>query len=661
MNLSSSGLKAIVPSPISSPPQMWDSAKDTCDMADTSGNVALPGSLDDAAQEQEQDARRAEQPDGGKQGEQVVADATPSASNSGDHVEMLLAALSEMQATHEAKIADMLTQHMDRILGSACQREAHADVVNSDNCSPLLLRPCDGSHIDSDKALIAHRAHRTSTRSALSGHSGTTFSARMLSQRRSTVGRSRRVANHSTHATAEGEAASAATLRSSFHLDASVDNPSRTARRDELALRRWARNVVVSPKFELAVAALIFANAFLMGVEADLAVQDSNPDPPMWSAVAEVCFAVAFTMELVVHALDEGKSYFHPFNKMAGWNVFDACVVALSWFDIALAATQAKFSGIRMIRILKLTRALRIVRVMRYCRELREMVQGIAASLKPLFWCLVLLLLVWFTMGICILQVEHQYIIDYPALDHSEMLKFYGGMIKTIYTLFTTITGGKDWYDAAALLGDMSPIMPVIFCVYIAFAVLCVLNIVTGVFVEHSKSMNARDAENMVLEEVNSREKRTTDMKKVFNMAVQTFKTAEELDRGDSAQSGDEHSKCLQEEQFIAFCEDASCQAYFRSIGLLVEGASAINLFRFIDYDNDGFITQDEFVSQCNVLQGPARQLDVALLQYELHQLFQMSQKIWARLSAPRRSESLSAPRKSESLTPAVAPLETVS
>jgi len=651
MNLSSSGLKAIVPSPISSPPQMWDSAKDTCDMADTSGNVALPGSLDDAAQEQEQDARRAEQPDGGKQGEQVVADATPSASNSGDHVEMLLAALSEMQATHEAKIADMLTNHMDQMLRSCCgvvnpdvQSESREGLANkkksvdrgkSDETSIGMFSPTVSLFSQRKNTDLNFGPWNTVRSCRRSDRNTRGFSVRMLSNR-GTSGNNRmmRIARASNDIASD--MGHQDTSRPSFHLDQSIE-ALRMKLQDKYAFQRWANTIVDNPRFELGVAFLIFLNALILGIEADLAVQDVSPEPAPWSIVVEAFFAIAFSFELVLHALDQGKSYFHPYNKMVGWNFFDTCVVALSWVDLVLAVTEASFSSLRMLRIIKMTRLLRIVRVMRYCRELREMVHGILASLKPLFWCLILLLLVWFSLGIWILQIEHQFMLDYPALNHSELLKFYGSMMKTIYTLFTTITGGKDWYDAAALLGDMSPVMPVIFSVYIAFAVLCVLNIVTGVFVEHSKAITAADAEHRVLEEVTMREKRSADMKKVFVMATQIFQS--DLERNTFSEE-DEKRTSLTEEQFVAFCEDTSCQAYFRSIGLLVEGASAVNLFRFIDCDNDGCVTQEEFVTQCNLLQGTARQLDVTLLQYEVKQVLKLSHMLLDQVVATSPQES---------------------
>merc|ERR1712039_997536 len=86
-----------------------------------------------------------------------------------------------------------------------------------------------------------------------------------------------------------------------------------------------------------------------------------------------------------------------------------------------------------------------------------------------------------------------------------------------VYTLFKSISGGVDWGDAAEPLYSVSPFLGACFCVYIAFAVLCVLNIVTGVFVENATQITLRDEENMLMEELTHQKKWMAEVRSLFN------------------------------------------------------------------------------------------------------------------------------------------------
>lgn len=394
--------------------------------------------------------------------------------------------------------------------------------------------------------------------------------------------------------------AGAAVTRGAANSD--ITASQRAERSSNNKVRRLAQTLVANRRFEIAVALLIMSNAAVIGLQADWSIGNIGQKVPVTYVVLEYIFNIAFSIELIIHILDEGNVYFSPKNVNMKWNLFDSILVVISWLEDVvklLTTSTPDVSAIRTIRVARLARILRVLRVMRFFRELRHMVQGILVSLQPLFWCLVLLFLVMFTFGVCILQVTVQHLEENPTGHPDDLMAQFGGLYRTIYTLFITITGGMDWGDAADLLNIISPIMPVLYCFYISFAVLCTLNIVTGVFVENAKNITGADTENMVLDELSAQEKRMRGMMIVFSHAAGSLQDV------------------LRAEDFVELCcQDTVMQAYMRTVGLDVGPDNASNLFSFIDEDGDGIVNADDFLNGCARFGGNARQLDL----YQLHQ-----------------------------------------
>merc|ERR1711897_46265 len=96
------------------------------------------------------------------------------------------------------------------------------------------------------------------------------------------------------------------------------------------------------------------------------------------------------------------------------------------------------------------------------------------------------------------------------------LLAFYGSLVQTMYTLFQSISGGVDWGDAAEPLAQLNVGLSFVFALYIAFAMFCVLNIVTGVFVESAKQMTSDDDDLVLMEQMENRDKWFKDVQEIF-------------------------------------------------------------------------------------------------------------------------------------------------
>merc|ERR1740130_841112 len=158
-------------------------------------------------------------------------------------------------------------------------------------------------------------------------------------------------------------------------------------------------------------------------------------------------------------------------------------------------------SFMRVLRVLRLIRVARLVRVVRLLSELRIMVSSIVNSLKSLLFTLVLIFFLVFVMGVFLTQLVTDASKAEP--DNMELrasLKMFGTLDMACLVLFQSLTGGVDWGETLVPLMDhISPSVGIVFCMYISFGVLCMLNVVTGIFVESACNSSAEEKDcNMV-------------------------------------------------------------------------------------------------------------------------------------------------------------------
>merc|ERR1719313_1458146 len=115
------------------------------------------------------------------------------------------------------------------------------------------------------------------------------------------------------------------------------------------------------------------------------------------------------------------------------------------------------------------------------------MVCSVAGTMKSLCWTVILIMLLIYVVGVYITQMIAEHATSNPeaALVGTDLEAYYGTLSRTLLSLFEAISGGIDWDTLVTpLIQEIHPIMGLIFSFYIAFAVLAMLNVVTGVFVE---------------------------------------------------------------------------------------------------------------------------------------------------------------------------------
>jgi hypothetical protein len=378
----------------------------------------------------------------------------------------------------------------------------------------------------------------------------------------------------------------------------------------------WLVKFMHNRKVEGSVAGLIFLNAILIGVEADYSVQHATEPIPLVFRVFEIFFGLIFLLELLLRIFGEQMYFLSTKNLSLKWNIFDSAIVVLSIVqEIAsnLSVATTNLSVIRLFRLLKIVRVFRIIRVLRFFRDLRLMVEGILSSIKSLMWAVLLLGLIMFVVAVCVLQFtaeeyEKRGNDGHGVLTHDEydvLQENFGSMGGAVYTLWQSICNGLDWGHAAAPLARLNPMLGALYSIYIGFAVLCVLNIVTGVFVEHANQMLQMDESQQMTEAMTAKLEWIDEARTLFCKA-DVHKTGR-----------------LDYDAFTKHVVDPHVQNLLRRLGVDIDTVGPTGLFYLLDFNASGDIELDEFTLGLQQVHGDAKAIDIARVRHDLNILIE--------------------------------------
>mmetsp|Transcript_80326 Transcript_80326/g.232057 ORF Transcript_80326/g.232057 Transcript_80326/m.232057 type:complete len:607 (+) Transcript_80326:93-1913(+) len=357
------------------------------------------------------------------------------------------------------------------------------------------------------------------------------------------------------------------------------------------------QRVVTSNWFDSIVCVVLLLNSVLIGIQASENAAGVTTMPPHWRAL-DIFFCVFYVVELGMRLLVWRWAFF----RVGQWsNYFDLFLVILLLVDeLFLAASGDSKQGLqnagilRLARVLRLLRVLRVLRVIRFVSELRKVVYLIIGSVGSFVWTGVLIVLLIYIIGVFFTQIVADYAISEDLTEAQEanaqvLRHSFGSTLKSFYTLYQAITGGFDWVEVhEPLMDNVHPLVGLVFVLYTAFALLVLLNLVTGVFVDGALKVSRADKETELLE-------------KAYSL----------FQRGDADDSGE-----ITWEEFRACLGSDEASGFFEA--LEISQARAEDLFLLIDQSRDGKLSLEEFVAGGLMLQGPAKALDVAVVAQNL-------------------------------------------
>lgn len=348
----------------------------------------------------------------------------------------------------------------------------------------------------------------------------------------------------------------------------------------------------MSASFEAFIGMAVISNAMYIGLQTDFTARWGSPAEFVTiDRVVDTCFCSVFLLELLL------RIYVHRFQFVqppdVGWNLFDCFVVLAQFFELFVAWTSGEQlpKNFSMLRILRILRAIRIIRLVKMLRPLRILVMSILGSMQPLFWTVMLLFFVIYLMGVFLTQSVADYKLA-TEVPHDKLVvlnNYYGTLTKAMLSLFQSVSGGVDWENMVnPLIEDISPVIGLMFALYIAFSLLALMNVVSGYFVQSALENTKHENETYMV----------TLVRQVLN----------KLDM--------DHDGEVTWTEFEDALEFKEMQEYFKTVD--VDISDAPSLWNLLDVDGSGSIDAEDLLNGCVRLQGHASALGQNLVMREL-------------------------------------------
>lgn len=366
-------------------------------------------------------------------------------------------------------------------------------------------------------------------------------------------------------------------------------------------LHGFMAQLVVNNYFDYVMCLILICNAITLGAQVERAARGDYADNGF--RLMERIFCVLFCWELAVRLYVFRARFFYDANWQ--WNSFDASIVGLhvteELLDLVIslqgggsvADVSRNMKQVKMLRFLRLLRTLRILRIVRFVQELSNIAYLIVGSLWSFVWVTGLLFLMTYIVGTFVTQLVADWSQEHAGERFYEqrvlMRRSWGSIGTSVLSLYQGISGGVDWKEIVEPLSNINDggIFPAFFSLYIAFAVLVMLNLVTGVFVESAHTLSRRD--------------KKMELMRKMHMVLEV------ADIGPEGQiTWEEFEKQLELPEVVAF---------FEAINMDLKEAETV--FQLLDTVGEGAVTAEDFVLGGLRLQGPAKAIDLAKMQLE--------------------------------------------
>lgn len=257
-------------------------------------------------------------------------------------------------------------------------------------------------------------------------------------------------------------------------------------------------------------------------------------------------------------------------------------------------------------------RVLRLVRLLHFVGELATIISSISNSLRPFLWILLLLMMIIYMIAIVFTQIVFSKRFEmksFPPVgslaitawneEDETLVAWWGSLGRSALSLFEAILGGCDWEDVVRPLDrSIHPMLPFVFSIYIAFTLLCILNVITGTFVQSAmqgaENEKARDFIN--------------GTKAMFNDV------------------GADELAMVTWDQYKEMLEDPVFKSNLRRID--VSKMDARLLFRLLDIDRVGEVDFDKLIASMLRLQQGSKFMDIMKLMFVVEGHHRMFDKI---------------------------------
>lgn len=361
-------------------------------------------------------------------------------------------------------------------------------------------------------------------------------------------------------------------------------------------LRSLARALVHSKVCDYFFSCVILCYVLATGLEVEL-----DSELREYPLTIQAACNVIFIVELVLRMYAMGLEFFQ--GKDLPWNLFDFGLVFISLAEMAIVrinyGLKNKYDNVlmlRVVRVIRIVRVARVLRLLRFFRHLRMLIHSIFATLKSLVWAVLLLGVIMYSFGVVFTQAAKEHEVEAGP---TQLSYYYGSVMRSILTLFKSVTNGVSWELVFQPLHDEHWMYGCIFILYIIFATFAVLNVMTGQFCQAAMESAKKNDDDMICDLLANKEMYVTKLKSLFASLTEDAENRITLDT---------FEKSINNERI---------QAYFHSLDIKI--SDAWTLFRLLDEHNENAIDMTKFIEGCLQLRGPATAIDIKKLAHEIH------------------------------------------
>eukprot|EP00931_Biecheleriopsis_adriatica_P007859 TRINITY_DN109109_c0_g1_i1.p1 TRINITY_DN109109_c0_g1~~TRINITY_DN109109_c0_g1_i1.p1 ORF type:complete len:584 (-),score=88.81 TRINITY_DN109109_c0_g1_i1:272-1975(-) len=409
--------------------------------------------------------------------------------------------------------------------------------------------------------------------------------------------------------------------------------------------RWWHAEVLVrSNRFEMIFALLILLNCAFMAVQAQVAGDElgrqlSYPkyeliDADSFSSygpifdVIELGFGILFGVEILLKIIGYKLSFVY-----SAWNWSDLfiCILWAVGFADFYQHLPLQMDAALVLRAIRLVRLLRFVRLARRLQGLDSLVVMTTAledSLSALFWVAVLLLILQTFFAIVFTELLSGFLHDesVPYDDRIKVFEYFGSFSRSILSMFELMLA--NWTAVARILQERVAgafvIVSILHKVIFGFACVGVIN---GVFMQETLRSAQADDTLLMRDAQRKIKTHTHKMEELFLLC-------------DADDDG-----VITEDEWVQVMNNSAVKSWLAGQGLNAHDAEV--LFRLIE-SSDRTVSPDALAQGIARLQGPARSLDLMLLQKEQLKAQQRQEELFAMVKAHFvRAATLQAPLSS--------------
>mmetsp|Transcript_1398 Transcript_1398/g.3047 ORF Transcript_1398/g.3047 Transcript_1398/m.3047 type:complete len:808 (+) Transcript_1398:58-2481(+) len=369
--------------------------------------------------------------------------------------------------------------------------------------------------------------------------------------------------------------------------------------------RSWfeaLRETIQGLSFDVFCGAVIMVNAVSVGIEVHALAK--GEEVPETVKVIDILTTSWYSFELLL------RVWADRCNRAVFWNLFDFLMLAVCIMDYVIIFDDMprNYSIVRFLRFVRVLRVLKMLKIGKtvnnYFLIFSKMTFCLLQSLPALTSTVTVIVVFTYISAVLLTQAatDHRESMGIGQRNDAIGLKdYYGSLDVTFLTLVKSVFNGEAWGDTLGPLTYVSFIASFLFLVYLMMTLLCLLNVVHGVFVDNALQSTAHYKELMVAEMHQKKVKMAQHLQDIFH----------EMDS--------DNSGFITVQEFDACLETPGGRAFFEVMGLST--VQAYDLFRLIDRDASSTVDIEEFCQGCMKFMGEAKNFDIQCIIAENRQV----------------------------------------